>query len=811
MIRFIGRENASPNVPSVFISILDQLNMMFNIEKYQTNILKSPSLGEHFYDQLRVFSERYGKQQIVIIFDSLNRISNFQSYLDWIDHSLPKSFKIIYSFSSAKRTIFENVDEANKIDVNGFEFEHAKSILKDKIIKLNYKINYEEWEVVRDCLNNNETIYPIQITLLCDIFTKWPKLIEQSQMTLHNCRTTKDLIKCIFKYLEDKYGRVVFSRIIFYLTIFKNGITENELEDILSIDDIVLASVIGNTRQPILRFPLGLWLRIKYDLKSYLIWNELENSKLYSWKHQIWIDTAQELYLDLFRPSELRDSLLMNIIDYFIEKWNKTPKPYRHSIDGASREISSVRLTKPQIMESEVTINNAKVIYFNRRKLDELYGIIQHINDYKLKLFALKHFVYFDYDFVHAKASRNEMQFFVDVYDEIKSLKYYLKESNEGLYDPLEDLLAISKIYKENFLWLNLYPDSLAHHVLSRINRSYGIVKEFEKKSLVHCGLVVLSNCLPLYDETCRAVFIEKEATLVKEIYWLVESIYLIVKIEKTDKLELHLINHENGKSVGTLNLPLASEHLCIYFNNKRIENDYKSLSEIDGGIIYLLSNRIYLTTFDGADSLVKECTEAISKIFLISKNHLFIESLETVEIVDLQNNALTCFRREFSRTMRVASNLPNNYVYTSSFDHLNSIFTLTSKNEMKPNEWDIEVFQFLKQTENTTFVNKALVEISIESIKFDRFFDLDSIIFRQTSSDNEKDLMRMACSSVRDKRLVLVSVSKSMNIDQSEIRLKDGVFVDDAETNWTIEDFYKGGIVFRNETSVYIYTTGNF
>ena len=34
------------------------------------------------------------------------------------------------------------------------------------------------------------------------------------------------------KKIEIKYGKLLFSRIVIYMTIMTNGITENELEDV---------------------------------------------------------------------------------------------------------------------------------------------------------------------------------------------------------------------------------------------------------------------------------------------------------------------------------------------------------------------------------------------------------------------------------------------------------------------------------------------------------------------------------------------------------------------------------------------------
>lgn len=46
-------------------------------------------------------------------------------------------------------------------------------------------------------------------------------------------------------------GKILFSRCMFYMSTFKNGISESELEDILSIDDDVLYEIFEYHEPPV--------------------------------------------------------------------------------------------------------------------------------------------------------------------------------------------------------------------------------------------------------------------------------------------------------------------------------------------------------------------------------------------------------------------------------------------------------------------------------------------------------------------------------------------------------------------------------
>ena len=66
-------------------------------------------------------------------------------------------------------------------------------------------------------------------------------------------------------------NEIIFKHCLFYLTLFEyRGISENELEDILSIDDKVLESLFIKQHPPVRRYLMALWYRIKYELKDYI-------------------------------------------------------------------------------------------------------------------------------------------------------------------------------------------------------------------------------------------------------------------------------------------------------------------------------------------------------------------------------------------------------------------------------------------------------------------------------------------------------------------------------------------------------------
>lgn len=68
-----------------------------------------------------------------------------------------------------------------------------------------------------------------------------------------------------------------------YITASKNGLSGMELEDILSLDDVVLGDVFQHWVPPILRIPPLLVCRIRDELSNYLVEREANGTPVIYW------------------------------------------------------------------------------------------------------------------------------------------------------------------------------------------------------------------------------------------------------------------------------------------------------------------------------------------------------------------------------------------------------------------------------------------------------------------------------------------------------------------------------------------------
>ena len=78
-------------------------------------------------------------------------------------------------------------------------------------------------------------------------------------------------------------GKTLVSHALGYITASKDGVSEPELEDLLSLDDKVLNDVYQYHLPPVRRIPPLLWTRIRSDLPKYLSEREAGGVNVIGW------------------------------------------------------------------------------------------------------------------------------------------------------------------------------------------------------------------------------------------------------------------------------------------------------------------------------------------------------------------------------------------------------------------------------------------------------------------------------------------------------------------------------------------------
>lgn len=122
----------------------------------------------------------------------------------------------------------------------------------------------------------------------------------------------------LFSNLERDHGKILVGRALGYLTLCTSGVSEGELEDILSLDDVVLNDTYQFWTPPLRRLPPLLLARIRFALAEYLVERGSDSVRVLMWYHRQFIEAAQDRYC---ADEALRKEMHGIVADYYLGVW----------------------------------------------------------------------------------------------------------------------------------------------------------------------------------------------------------------------------------------------------------------------------------------------------------------------------------------------------------------------------------------------------------------------------------------------------------------------------------------------------------
>ena len=234
-------------------------------------------------------------EYLLLIFDSIDQLSKDAYNCEWLPKIFPKNIKCIVSTLPDHGDILSNLKSiinSNQLSnencehlfllVSAFDSSMVEIIYKDWFEKKQRTLSNEQYLFVIQWMKKRITIVPLLMKLFFDILCTLHSY-DTIDNRLKICRTVDDCILYLFKQLQIKHNNVLFRRALSYMTACRNGITQNELEDVLSIDDDVLKSVFEHYIPPLKRLPGILWTRIRNDLDEYVTEKQVDDSSVIYW------------------------------------------------------------------------------------------------------------------------------------------------------------------------------------------------------------------------------------------------------------------------------------------------------------------------------------------------------------------------------------------------------------------------------------------------------------------------------------------------------------------------------------------------
>ena len=266
-------------------------------------------------------------------------------------------------------------DPSHLIEVPDVTDDAAANILTSWLASRNRRLTEHQEQVVLQAFS--QCRLPLYLKLAFDQATLWNSYTPVEESTLGV--SVREVITAVFERLERRHGRLLVQHTLSYITASKDGLSEPELEDILSCDDEVLEEVFQHWAPPIRRLPPVLWSRIRADIDPYLVERVIDGSSLITWCYRQFHEVASERYLHS-DTGDVAARVHSSLADFFHGRWSEGAKKSDARGVAQDRHVASQPL---QFGEAVV----------NTRKLNELPYQLARAKDFdRLKRLALCNF-----------------------------------------------------------------------------------------------------------------------------------------------------------------------------------------------------------------------------------------------------------------------------------------------------------------------------------------------------------------------------------------------------------------------------------
>ena len=498
LVRFLGTTPQTSNLYLLIVSICEQLSLVLN-EKWE-----EPT---KFLDLVRCMHglfERVGqKWSLVVLLDSIDQLMPaYNAYkMNWLPSVLPANVKVIVSTIEEGYPILDAMKE--EYSDKGAEFIEVKQlgeVLGMRVVeKWLSSENRTMTEHQREVVNRALAIcsLPLYARIAFDHIRKWKSYDVPTLEVLEV--TVKGAINQLFVALETKLGEPLIKHSLSYLTASRHGLSEVELEHLMSLDDVLLGKVYKFWRPPVRRIPPLLWTRVRAELSSYIVERSADDIVVLYWYHRQFIEATRERYL---KDPEFVSGIRVNMLEYFLGKWGDgKEKPFvytehqkqRFGLDDIHSKADRKVPNQPYIFEASVGGNTQ--LRYNKRKLFELPFHLLKNKSYDM----LKTEVFFNFSWLYATLNGLSAMSILDEFEIFMKADKYLRHDAD-----MRVLFANMRMIRP---YISKYPNSLSYELSGRLSKlitSSAYIKKLvyqcDTEGLAYCPLLPMMTCFATAD-----------------------------------------------------------------------------------------------------------------------------------------------------------------------------------------------------------------------------------------------------------------------------------------------------------------------
>ncbi|XP_007240267.3 NACHT domain- and WD repeat-containing protein 1 [Astyanax mexicanus] len=323
-LRLLGMSPLSSDVDSVLKSVCVQVCGAFNLAPPCPQTANSHDMLVRFFQSMLHKVSEQG-DTLLLILDSLDHLphANGGHKLRWLPKEIPPNIHLVVSTLADWSPCLESLKALNNDDKYFFQvepltLEEGQLITKAYMDKAGRRLTSEQVDAVLQSFQ--KTGSPLHLKLLLDMAKQWTSYTTLSDIRLGS--SVQEVISLFLDALEGKHGKLFVCHALGYITLSRFGLSEAELQDILSLDNDVLAEVYQNRLPPnhtLLRFPPLLWALFRQDLGDHLVERWENGIAVCGFSLRQFIEIVKERYLSV----ELRVKMHTVLSEYFLGQWSQ--------------------------------------------------------------------------------------------------------------------------------------------------------------------------------------------------------------------------------------------------------------------------------------------------------------------------------------------------------------------------------------------------------------------------------------------------------------------------------------------------------
>ncbi|KAI2659286.1 NACHT domain- and WD repeat-containing protein 1 [Labeo rohita] len=321
VLRLLGTSPLSSDVDSVLRGVCLQVCGALGLQFPYPHISNThKELVRFFHSMLEDVSKQ--GDTLLLILDSLDQLleTSKPHQLDWIPKAIPPNVQIVLSISDDYVEKCKSLVSAEE-NIFGVELltdDQGKDIIDAYMTAAGRKLTSEQLETILNRFQQSRS--PLHLKLMLDMAKQWSSYTSMSNVCLGI--SAQEVMTQFVESLEENHGKKLVSHALCFILLSRNGLSEAELQDVLSLDNDVLAEIYKYWLPPshtLLRFPRLHWSRLWHDLSAHLTERWEGGVILLGFTHRQFAELVRKRYLS----RDMKADMHAILAEYFSGRWSQ--------------------------------------------------------------------------------------------------------------------------------------------------------------------------------------------------------------------------------------------------------------------------------------------------------------------------------------------------------------------------------------------------------------------------------------------------------------------------------------------------------